>query len=145
MQITPAKDGKPVQIELIDAKTKEPKETLEVMCRKLSYGKSGHGTPSYIYIYFPSAPYIGFVQFDTEKHVLQIKLDCYQYKYQIFIQLGKRENKVKLYAVTPFFLSEILNPPCLPISLLCFIVFSCCMSKFVCSIIVFSICFDYRF
>lgn len=29
-QITPAKDGKPVTIELIDAKTKEPKETLEV-------------------------------------------------------------------------------------------------------------------
>jgi dihydrolipoamide dehydrogenase len=29
-KITPAKDGKPVQIELIDAKTKEHKETLEV-------------------------------------------------------------------------------------------------------------------
>lgn len=29
-QITPAKDGMPVTIELIDAKTKEPKETLEV-------------------------------------------------------------------------------------------------------------------
>ncbi|TQE03472.1 hypothetical protein C1H46_010952 [Malus baccata] len=28
-KITPAKDGKPVTIELIDAKTKEPKETLE--------------------------------------------------------------------------------------------------------------------
>lgn len=30
LQITPAKDGKPVMIELIDAKTKEPKDTLEV-------------------------------------------------------------------------------------------------------------------
>lgn len=30
-QITPAKDGKPVIIELIDAKTKELKETLEVI------------------------------------------------------------------------------------------------------------------
>lgn len=29
-QITPAKNGKPVTIELIDAKTKEPKDTLEV-------------------------------------------------------------------------------------------------------------------
>ncbi|KVI11008.1 FAD-dependent pyridine nucleotide-disulfide oxidoreductase [Cynara cardunculus var. scolymus] len=29
-KITPAKDGKPVMIELIDAKTKEPKDTLEV-------------------------------------------------------------------------------------------------------------------
>nr|GMD40596.1 dihydrolipoyl dehydrogenase 2, chloroplastic-like [Ipomoea batatas] len=29
-KITPAKDGKPVTIELIDAKTKEPKDTLEV-------------------------------------------------------------------------------------------------------------------
>ncbi|KAF5180767.1 Dihydrolipoyl dehydrogenase 1 protein, partial [Thalictrum thalictroides] len=28
--ITPAKDGKPVSIELIDAKTKELKDTLEV-------------------------------------------------------------------------------------------------------------------
>lgn len=45
MQITPAKDGKPVQIEMIDAKTKEPKETLEVMYRNLSQGKSGHGSP----------------------------------------------------------------------------------------------------
>lgn len=30
-KITPAKDGKPVTIELIDAKTKEPKDTLEVI------------------------------------------------------------------------------------------------------------------
>jgi len=30
IQITPARDGKPVLIELIDAKTKEPKDTLEV-------------------------------------------------------------------------------------------------------------------
>ena len=30
VQITPAKDGKPVMIELIDAKTKEHKDTLEV-------------------------------------------------------------------------------------------------------------------
>ncbi|KAH7287077.1 hypothetical protein KP509_32G036500 [Ceratopteris richardii] len=29
-KITPAKEGRPVQIELIDTKTKEPKETLEV-------------------------------------------------------------------------------------------------------------------
>lgn len=29
-QITPAKDGKPVTIELTDAKTKEHKDTLEV-------------------------------------------------------------------------------------------------------------------
>jgi dihydrolipoamide dehydrogenase len=30
MQITPAKDGRPVLIELVDTKTKQPKETLEV-------------------------------------------------------------------------------------------------------------------
>lgn len=30
VQITPARDGKPVMIELIDAKTKEKKDTLEV-------------------------------------------------------------------------------------------------------------------
>ena len=30
LQITPAKDGKPVTIELIDAKTKKPKDALEV-------------------------------------------------------------------------------------------------------------------
>ncbi|KAI3776470.1 hypothetical protein L1987_46255 [Smallanthus sonchifolius] len=32
--ITPAKDGKPVTIELIDAKTKEPKYTLENLLKK---------------------------------------------------------------------------------------------------------------
>jgi len=31
LQITPAKNGKPVQIELVDTKTKEVKETLEVI------------------------------------------------------------------------------------------------------------------
>lgn len=46
VQITPAKDGKPVQIELIDAKTKEPKDTLEVMFRNLSWGRSGRGNPT---------------------------------------------------------------------------------------------------
>lgn len=35
-QITPAKDGKPVIIELIDAKTKEPKDTLEVILNCLT-------------------------------------------------------------------------------------------------------------
>jgi dihydrolipoamide dehydrogenase len=30
VKITPARNGKPVLIELIDAKTKEQKETLEV-------------------------------------------------------------------------------------------------------------------
>lgn len=37
LQITPAKDGRPVMIELIDAKTKEPKDTLEV--NKMPYKK----------------------------------------------------------------------------------------------------------
>ena len=39
LQITPAKDGRPVMIELIDAKTKEPKDTLEV--GKMSYKNRG--------------------------------------------------------------------------------------------------------
>jgi hypothetical protein len=30
-QITPAKNGKPVQIELVDTKTKETKDVLEVL------------------------------------------------------------------------------------------------------------------
>ncbi|KAI8025596.1 hypothetical protein LOK49_LG02G00429 [Camellia lanceoleosa] len=34
-KITPAKDGKPVMIELIDAKTKEPKDTFEASCKHL--------------------------------------------------------------------------------------------------------------
>ncbi len=36
MQITPARDGKPVTIELVDTKTKEPKEVLEVSFWALS-------------------------------------------------------------------------------------------------------------
>lgn len=36
MQITPAKDGRPVTIELIDTKTKEPKEILEVRIASFS-------------------------------------------------------------------------------------------------------------
>lgn len=39
-KITPAKDGKPVQIELIDAKTKEPKETLEVDAALIATGRA---------------------------------------------------------------------------------------------------------
>ncbi|PIN12673.1 Dihydrolipoamide dehydrogenase [Handroanthus impetiginosus] len=38
--ITPAKDGKPVQIELIDAKTKEPKDTLEVDAALIATGRA---------------------------------------------------------------------------------------------------------
>lgn len=39
-QITPAKDGKPVTIELIDAKTKEPKDTLEVDAALIATGRA---------------------------------------------------------------------------------------------------------
>ncbi|KAL3843530.1 hypothetical protein ACJIZ3_000933 [Penstemon smallii] len=39
-KITPAKDGKPVQIELIDAKTKEPKDTLEVDAALIATGRA---------------------------------------------------------------------------------------------------------
>ncbi|KAK7264696.1 hypothetical protein RJT34_32306 [Clitoria ternatea] len=39
-KITPAKDGKPVLIELIDAKTKEPKETLEVDAALIATGRA---------------------------------------------------------------------------------------------------------
>ncbi|XP_050145111.1 dihydrolipoyl dehydrogenase 2, chloroplastic-like isoform X2 [Malus sylvestris] len=39
-KITPAKDGKPVTIELIDAKTKEPKETLEVDAVIIAIGRA---------------------------------------------------------------------------------------------------------
>ncbi|RZC89030.1 hypothetical protein C5167_030723 [Papaver somniferum] len=39
-KITPAKDGKPVQIELIDAKTKEHKETLEVDAALIATGRA---------------------------------------------------------------------------------------------------------
>ncbi|XP_050119234.1 dihydrolipoyl dehydrogenase 2, chloroplastic-like isoform X1 [Malus sylvestris] len=39
-KITPAKDGKPVTIELIDAKTKEPKETLEVDAALIATGRA---------------------------------------------------------------------------------------------------------
>ncbi|XP_038989326.1 dihydrolipoyl dehydrogenase 2, chloroplastic-like isoform X2 [Phoenix dactylifera] len=39
-KITPAKDGKPVLIELIDAKTKEPKYTLEVDAALIATGRA---------------------------------------------------------------------------------------------------------
>uniref|UniRef100_A0A803N6P9 Dihydrolipoyl dehydrogenase n=1 Tax=Chenopodium quinoa TaxID=63459 RepID=A0A803N6P9_CHEQI len=39
-KITPAKDGKPVTIELTDAKTKEPKETLEVDAALIATGRA---------------------------------------------------------------------------------------------------------
>lgn len=39
-KITPAKDGKPVLIELIDTKTKEPKETLEVDAALIATGRA---------------------------------------------------------------------------------------------------------
>ncbi|KAF5738759.1 dihydrolipoyl dehydrogenase 2 chloroplastic [Tripterygium wilfordii] len=39
-KITPAKDGKPVSIELIDAKTKEPKDTLEVDAALTATGRA---------------------------------------------------------------------------------------------------------
>jgi dihydrolipoamide dehydrogenase len=38
-KITPARDGKPVTIELVDTKTKEPKEVLEVSSWALSLSK----------------------------------------------------------------------------------------------------------
>ncbi|KAL7246574.1 hypothetical protein ACSBR2_001634 [Camellia fascicularis] len=41
-RITPAKDGKPVMIELIDAKTKEPKDTLEVDAALIATGRAPH-------------------------------------------------------------------------------------------------------
>ncbi|XP_031132193.1 dihydrolipoyl dehydrogenase 2, chloroplastic-like [Ipomoea triloba] len=39
-KITPARDGKPVTIELIDAKTKEPKDTLEVDAALIATGRA---------------------------------------------------------------------------------------------------------
>ncbi|GFP87915.1 dihydrolipoyl dehydrogenase 1 chloroplastic [Phtheirospermum japonicum] len=39
-KIIPAKDGKPVQIEMIDAKTKEPKDTLEVDAALIATGRA---------------------------------------------------------------------------------------------------------
>lgn len=39
-KITPAKDGKPVTIELTDAKTKEPKDTLEVDAALIATGRA---------------------------------------------------------------------------------------------------------
>ncbi|CAM6088477.1 unnamed protein product [Calypogeia fissa] len=39
-KITPAKDGRPVTIELIDTKTKEPKETLEVDAALIATGRA---------------------------------------------------------------------------------------------------------
>ncbi|KAL3651339.1 dihydrolipoamide dehydrogenase precursor [Castilleja foliolosa] len=39
-KITPAKDGKPVQIEMIDAKTKEPRDTLEVDAALIATGRA---------------------------------------------------------------------------------------------------------
>eukprot|EP00897_Mesotaenium_endlicherianum_P006385 jgi/Mesen1/5775/ME000293S04934 len=39
-KITPAKDGKPVQIELIDTKTKETKDTIEVDAALIATGRS---------------------------------------------------------------------------------------------------------
>eukprot|EP00261_Vitis_vinifera_P039116 XP_019080359.1 PREDICTED: dihydrolipoyl dehydrogenase 2, chloroplastic isoform X3 [Vitis vinifera] len=39
-KITPAKDGKPVMIDLIDAKTKEPKDTLEVDAALIATGRA---------------------------------------------------------------------------------------------------------
>lgn len=39
-KITPARDGKPVTIELVDTKTKEPKETLEVDAALIATGRA---------------------------------------------------------------------------------------------------------
>ena len=39
-KITPAKDGKPVTIELVDAKTKEPRDTLEVDAALIATGRA---------------------------------------------------------------------------------------------------------
>lgn len=39
-KITPARDGKPVQIELVDTKTKEPKDTLEVDAALIATGRA---------------------------------------------------------------------------------------------------------
>jgi dihydrolipoamide dehydrogenase len=39
-KITPARDGKPVTIELVDTKTKEPKEVLEVDAALIATGRS---------------------------------------------------------------------------------------------------------
>ncbi|XP_002982214.2 dihydrolipoyl dehydrogenase 2, chloroplastic [Selaginella moellendorffii] len=39
-KITPAKDGRPVLIELVDTKTKEPKETLEVDAAMIATGRA---------------------------------------------------------------------------------------------------------
>lgn len=41
-KVTPAKDGKPVTIELIDAKTKELKDTLEVDAALIATGRAPH-------------------------------------------------------------------------------------------------------
>ena len=39
-KITPMKDGKPMTIELVDAKTKEPRDTLEVDAALISIGRA---------------------------------------------------------------------------------------------------------
>jgi len=42
VQITPAKNGKPVQIELVDTKTKETKDVLEVSIPALIDGQCSY-------------------------------------------------------------------------------------------------------
>lgn len=57
IKITPAKDGKPVNIELIDAKTKELKDTLEVthiFCYCLYWKTDDAQMGKLLYIVFPN-------------------------------------------------------------------------------------------
>uniref|UniRef100_A0A6N2MVK4 dihydrolipoyl dehydrogenase n=1 Tax=Salix viminalis TaxID=40686 RepID=A0A6N2MVK4_SALVM len=87
-KITPAKNGKPVTIELIDAKTKEPKDTLEVDAALIATGRApftdGLGLDS-VHVERKR----GFVPVDERMRVLDFKGDPVPHLYCIGDANGK--------------------------------------------------------
>ncbi|GKE80257.1 dihydrolipoyl dehydrogenase [Tanacetum coccineum] len=87
-QITPAKDEKPVIIELIDAKTKELKETLEVDATLIATGRApftkGLGLEN-----ISVETQRGFVPFDERMRVLNAKGNTVPHVYCIGDANGK--------------------------------------------------------
>ncbi|KAL8244481.1 hypothetical protein R6Q59_010739 [Mikania micrantha] len=87
-KITPAKDGKPVIIELIDAKTKEPKETLEVDAALIATGRApftkGLGLEN-----INVETQRGFVPVDERMRVIDAKGDMVPHLYCIGDANGK--------------------------------------------------------
>ncbi|CAN1194988.1 Dihydrolipoyl dehydrogenase 2, chloroplastic [Linum perenne] len=87
-KITPAKDGKPVTIELIDAKTKEPRDTLEVDAALIATGRApftnGLGLEN-----IDVATQRGFIPVDERMRVIDSKGELVPHLYCIGDANGK--------------------------------------------------------